>query len=254
MNLTVFPTAQDAAAALAESVVAAIRAKPDLVLGLPTGRTPVRFYRELVRHVHAGSVDPGRITTFNLDEFMGIGPDEPGSYRQYMERHLFRPIGLAASRVHFLDGSAKDAAEECARYERAIAAAGGIDLQVLGIGANGHIGFNEPGEWLVVRSHVVTLRPETRRANALLFGGDPERVPPQALSMGVGTIVQARRIVLLATGIEKARAVERMARGRLATSVPASLLQLHAGVEIVLDRPAASRLAPASGLQPGSGS
>jgi glucosamine-6-phosphate deaminase len=158
-----------------------------------------------------------------------------------MERHLFRHVGLASGHVNVLDGSAADPLQECDRYERAVAAAGGIDLQILGIGANGHIGFNEPGEWLVVPTHVVVLRPETRRANATLFGGDPGQVPREALSMGVGTILRARRIVLLATGSEKASAVEKMLRGPMTTRVPASLLQVHGDVELFLDRAAAGR-------------
>jgi glucosamine-6-phosphate deaminase len=239
----VFTDAREVAASLAEEVIEAVRRQPDLVLGLPTGRTPVTLYRELVRHALTGAADFSRARTFNLDEFLGVAPSDRSSYRQYMERRLFVPIGLPAGRVGFLDGSAADPRYECERYERSLAAAGGIDLQVLGIGANGHIGFNEPGAWLVVPTHVVVLRPETRRANAMLFGGDPGRVPREGLSMGVGTILQARRIVMLATGREKARAVERMVRGPMTTHVPASLLQLHPAVEVFLDRAAASRLA-----------
>jgi len=242
VELRVFASADEAAASLAEEVVDQVRHRPDLVLGLPTGQTPIGFYRELVRRVLARPVDVARITTFNLDEFLGLRPEQVGSYRRYMERHLFRPIGLTGDRVRFLDGSTLDPGRECERYERAIVAAGGIDLQILGIGTNGHIGFNEPGEWLVVRTHRVVLRPETRRANAGLFGGDLERVPREALSMGVGTILTARKIVLLATGREKARAVEKMVRGPLTTTVPASLLQLHHAVEVLMDRAAASRL------------
>jgi len=229
-------------ASLAEEVVGAVRRQRDLVLGLPTGRTPVRLYRELVRHAVAGAADLARVRTFNLDEFLGVAPGDRSSYRQYMERHLFVPVGLPAGQVGFLDGSAPDPRRECERYERSLAEAGGIDLQILGIGANGHIGFNEPGAWLVVPTHVVALRPETRQANAALFGGDPGRVPAHALSMGVGTILQARRIVMLATGREKARVVEQMVRGPMTTRVPASLLQLHPSVEVFLDRAAASRL------------
>ena len=242
MRLTLFATARDAADSLARHVVAFVREKPDLVLGLPTGRTPIRFYRELVRQARAGAVDLGRLVTFNLDEFLGVGPRHRGSYRFYMERHFFRQIGLPGDRANFLDGMASDPRGECERYERAIAAFGGIDIQILGIGGNGHIGFNEPGSWLEVRTHIVELRPETRRANALLFDGDPVRVPREALSMGVGTILGARRILMLATGKEKARAVAKMVRGPLTTDVPASLLQLHADVEVLLDAAAASRL------------
>jgi glucosamine-6-phosphate deaminase len=242
VKLRVFEDAHEVSASLAEEVVGAVRRQPDLVLGLPTGRTPVRLYRELVRQAVAGAANFARVRTFNLDEFLGVAPGDRSSYRQYMERHLFAPVGLPAGQVGFLDGSAPDPRRECERYERSLAEAGGIDLQILGIGANGHIGFNEPGAWLVVPTHVVVLRPETRQANAALFGGDPGRVPAHALSMGVGTILQARRIVMLATGREKARVVERMVRGPMTTRVPASLLQLHPAVEVFLDRAAASRL------------
>ena len=244
MTIRVFPAPGDAAASLADEVLGMVRAKPELVLGLPTGRTPIGFYRELVRRIRTGRVDVTRMTTFNLDEFLGVGPAQSGSYRAYMERHLFQPLGLSPAQVHFLDGSAADPGQECERYERAIAALGGLDVQILGIGGNGHIGFNEPGEWLMVRTHRVALRPETRRANAGLFDGDADRVPREALSMGVGTILGARKLVLLATGSEKARAVERMVRGPLTTLVPASFFQLHGDVDVVLDRAAASRLQP----------
>ena len=245
MTIRVFDTPADAAASLADEVVDLIRGKPDLVLGLPTGRTPVAFYRELVRRIRRSQIDVTRLTTFNLDEFLGVGPDEPGSYRAYMERHMFQPIHLAPGQVQFLDGSTADPVLECGRYERAITALGGIDVQILGIGANGHIGFNEPADWLTIRTHRIALRPETRRANASLFGGDAARVPQEALSMGVGTILAARKVVLLATGSEKARAVERMICGPLTTAVPASFLQLHRDVDIVLDRAAAAGLPPA---------
>lgn len=242
MIIRVFPSSVAAAMALAARVIAALRDQPHLVLGLPTGRTPVLFYRELVRGLRQERLACSHLVTFNLDEFCGVGPQDPGSYRQYMERHLFKPLGLDPGRVNFLNGLAPDTDAECRRYEQAIQAAGGIDLQILGIGANGHVGFNEPGDWLVTCCHRVTLRPETRRANAGLFGGDLDSVPREALTMGIGTILRARRIVLLATGHEKARATARAVAGPLATEVPASLLQLHPDVELMLDEAAASRL------------
>ncbi len=235
MKITVFPTWRHAAVEVAARIAAALHARPELVLGLPTGRTPVQLYRELAALAARGEADFSRATTFNLDEFLGVPPDDPASYRAFMERHLFSKIRLPRERINFLDGGTADPASECARYERAIAAAGGIDLQLLGIGANGHIGFNEPGEALVSRTHRVTLREETRRANAALFGGDTTRVPAEALSMGMATILQARAIVLLATGAEKARCIERMVNGPLTTRLPASFLQLHACVEVVVD-------------------
>ena len=247
MTIRTFPTAGEAAAALAGDVLNQIRARPALVLGLPTGRTPVAFYRALVRGIRRGGTSVADLTTFNLDEFLGVSPDQPGSYRGYMERYLFRPVGLGPAQINFLEGTAADPRLECERYERAITASGGIDVQVLGIGANGHIGFNEPGEWLVLHTHRVTLRPETRRTNAGLFGGHIDSVPREALSMGLGTILRARKIVLLATGREKARAVSLMVRGPLTTALPASFLQLHGDVDVVLDDAAGALLGDTTG-------
>jgi glucosamine-6-phosphate deaminase len=159
-----------------------------------------------------------------------------------METHLFTRVNIDPARVHFLHGDAADLDAECARYERAIADAGGIDLQVLGIGTNGHIGFNEPASELQSRTHRVVLKPETRRSNAALFGGNVDAVPQEALSMGMATILQARAVVLLATGRSKASCVERVIRGPLTTELPASFLQLHHDVDVMLDEAAAEKL------------
>jgi glucosamine-6-phosphate deaminase len=193
--------------------------------------------------MHArGRIDLSAVTTFNLDEFWRLPPDHPGSYHAYMERHLFGHVRIARPRIHFLDGMAPDPDAECARYERAIAEAGGIDVQILGIGANGHIGFNEPATVLQARAHRVRLKPQTRRANATFFGNDAALVPEEALSMGMATILHARRIILVATGRGKGRAVERTIAGPLTTRVPASFLQVHPNVEVVVDEAAAERL------------
>ena len=240
MLIHTFDTDRDVARALAAHVAAMLRERPSLVLGLPTGRTPVPAYEELRRLHAAGSVTFAQATTFNLDEFVGVDAAHPGSFRQFMERHLFAGIDLRPERIHFLDGMAADLDVECARYERDIAAAGGIDLQLLGIGANGHIGFNEPAEELTASTHRVVLHGGTRRDNAALFGGDPDRVPREALSMGMGTILKAAAIVLVATGERKATCVERVVRGPVTTKVPASFLQLHRRVALYLDRAAAS--------------
>jgi len=171
-----------------------------------------------------------------------VPPSHAGSYRTFMERHLFSHVNIPAAHVYFLDGSAPDPAHECARYDEIIAERGGIDLQVLGIGANGHIGFNEPAPVLQAGTHRVTLKPDTRRSNAALFGGDAAQVPAEALSMGMATILRARSIVLLATGRSKAACVERMLHGPLTTELPASFLQLHHDVDVMLDEAAAERL------------
>ncbi len=241
-RVSIFPNPRDVARTLARRVAAALRDNPRVVLGLPTGRTPLLFYEELVR-LHADEdVDFSQATTFNLDEFVGIPAGHPGSYRTFMGRFLFQHVNIDPARTNFLDGAAADLNEECERYEDSIAAAGGIDLQILGIGTNGHIGFNEPGQELDARTHKVTLRPETRRSNAALFGGDPDSVPTHALSMGMGTILHARKAVLLATGDTKARCVERVVRGPITTTLPASLLQLHPDAELMLDNAAAREL------------
>ena len=242
MRLRLFASAEEAAVALARRIADAIGARPDLVLGLATGRSPVASYAELRRMAAAGEVDFSRVTTFNLDEFAGINGDHPGSFRRFMERHLFEAVNVTRSRIHFLDGVARNLDGECERYEAAIDAAGGLDLQLLGIGANGHIGFNEPGDQLIARTHRVRLHDTTLRDNAALFGGDPGDVPREALSMGMGTILRARQLVLIATGERKASCIERTLRGPLTTRLPASFLQTHRDVELFLDAAAASLL------------
>jgi glucosamine-6-phosphate deaminase len=244
VKITVYRNAHDLASALAEDVADRLSAKPTLVIGLPTGRTPLGFYREIVRLAREGRADFSRATTFNLDEFLGARPEHATSYRQYMERHFFGQINIDPGRVHVLDGGASDARVECERYEAAISEAGGIDVQILGIGSNGHIGFNEPAASLNARTHVARLRPETRRANAAMFGGDASRVPARALSMGMATILGARSIVLMAIGSGKARQVEGAIHGPLTTRLPASFLQIHTDVRVMLDRAAAARLRP----------
>lgn len=192
--------------------------------------------------VASGETSFARASTFNLDEFAGVARSHPGSFYRFMTAHLFDGIDIAPEHVHFLDGLAPNLADECEQFEHAINAIGGIDLQILGIGRNGHIGFNEPGTALSARTHVATLSPETREASAALFGGDVSGVPTEALTMGVGTILGARDIVLIATGGVKAEAVASMLHGSLTPHVPASFLQVHSRTDVYLDRAAASRL------------
>lgn len=233
----------DAISELAASRVAdLLRARPTAVLGLPTGRTPIQMYAELVRLHEEEGLDFSQATSFNLDEFVGIGAENPGSYHAYMAEHLFGRVNLPAGRAHLLDGQAPDPDAECDRYEVAIVDAGGLDLQILGIGANGHIGFNEPAEGLSARTHRVTLLPESREGNAVFFGGSVASVPREALSMGMGTILKARRLLLLATGAGKREAIAAAVRGPVTTRVPASFLQLHPAVEILCDADAAAGL------------
>ena len=240
MDINVFDTPELVARALARRIAIALGERPSLVLGLATGRTPVMTYAELRRLHDAGEVTFSQASTFNLDEFVGVAAAHPASFRQYMHRHLFDGIDLPPERIHFLDGTAADLDAECERYEREIDAAGGIDLQILGIGANGHIGFNEPGEELIARTHHATLHDGTRRDNAQLFGGDVAQVPGEALSMGMGTILKASTLILVAKGKRKARCIEQTVHGPLTTRLPASFLQTHRHVELYLDRDAAS--------------
>jgi glucosamine-6-phosphate deaminase len=240
VDIRVFDTADEAASALAHRIARALAERPDLVLGLPTGRTPIATYAALRRLHASGEADFSRATTFNLDEFAGVDSSHPGSFRAFMERHVFAGVNLAPARIHFLNGAAADLDAECERYESAIEAAGGIDLQILGIGGNGHIGFNEPGDELAARTHRVRLAESTRRDNAPFFEGDLARFPREALSMGMGTILKAGLLILMATGERKARCVERAVRGPVTTRFPASFVQLHRHVELYLDRPAAA--------------
>jgi glucosamine-6-phosphate deaminase len=241
VRIRVFATSGSAALALAADIARRMSLNGALVLGLPTGRTPIPFYEALVAMYRAQRVDFSRATTFNLDEFVGVRPDDDRSYRAFMQRHLFDHVNLPGRRINFLNGVARDVDLECDRYERAIARSGGIDLQILGLGTNGHIGFNEPAAALVAKTHRASLSKASRRANVDLFG-TLTAVPREALSMGMATILHARRIVLLATGGSKARCVERMVHGPLTPRLPASFLQLHSQVEVWLDRAAAARL------------
>ena len=243
MDVRLFETADEAARALADRIAGAVRMQPDVVLGLPTGKSPLGAYAELRRMHDAGAVDFSRVQTFNLDEFAGVHAAHPGSFRRFMDEHLFRHVNLGAANIHFLDGAADDLDAECARYEADITAVGGTDLQLLGIGANGHIGFNEPGDELIAWTHRVSLHDVTRRDNASMFGGEAGSVPREALSMGMGTILRASAIVLIATGERKSSCVQRMLRGPLTTRCPASFLQTHRHVEVFLDRAAATLLA-----------
>ncbi len=247
MRVLTYASATRAAHAAATRVLDHLAATPALVLGLPTGHTPIPLYRALARHYRAGRADFSRATTFNLDEFLGVGRGDAGSYRTFMEAHFFRHVNLPPRRAHVLDGRAPDWRAEVRRYDARLQRAGGLDLVIVGLGRNGHLGFNEPADQLEARTHRVALRSATRRANAALFGGRWQDVPTHALSMGIGTILGARRVVLLATGAAKARMVARALSGPVTTWLPASLLQAHPDVTVVLDREAAAGLRSKSG-------
>jgi glucosamine-6-phosphate deaminase len=244
MRICVERGAAAAASVAANWLAAAARCRPEAVLALPTGRTPLPVYRRLIGLARAGGLDWRRVHVFNLDEFAGLGPDHPGSFARYLRRHVLDSLDLPAEHVHLLRGDAHDLDGEAARYERDIAACGGLDAAIVGIGSNGHIGFNEPGAVLEVGTHVARLTPATRRAYAPAFEGAVRDVPRTALTMGMGTILRARRLLLMATGADKASIVARALDGRVRATLPASFLQLHADLTVVLDWAAAAQLQP----------
>jgi glucosamine-6-phosphate deaminase len=225
-----------------DAVAELVRAAPAAVLGVATGSSPEPVYDELARRSAAGRLDLSAISVFLLDEYLGLRADDPASYRQVIERQVVARLGLDQHRVHSLDGMTTDPVGTCADYEASIAAAGGVDLQLLGIGTDGHIGFNEPGSSLGSRTRIKTLADQTRADNARFFDGDIEAVPRHVLTQGVGTISEARHLVLLVWGEAKADAVARCVEGPITASVPATALQLHSHATIVVDPPAATCL------------
>jgi glucosamine-6-phosphate deaminase len=226
---------------VAEILARAIRAKPSIVLGLATGATPVDAYHELVHLHRQQGLDFSQLTSFNLDEYVGLPPDHPQSFRCFMQQHLFDHVNIQPARTHLPDGMAADLDCHTRDYEARIRAAGGIDLQLLGIGSNGHIAFNEPGSAADSRTRLVQLTEETIQANARFFAS-ADQVPRLAITMGIGTILEARRIVLMATGPGKAEPVRRALEGPCDASHPASLLQRHRDLTVVLDEAAAALL------------
>jgi glucosamine-6-phosphate deaminase len=235
------PTPEAVCRRAAEIVAEVVRAKPDAVLALPAGNTPRPMYAELARRHREEALSFARATAFSLDEYVGIGRDHPASFRLFMQEALYRHVDLPGARAHAPDGEAADLHAACERYERAITDAGGFDLCLLGIGGNGHIAFNEPGAPLDSRTHVVALADDTRRALVASFGG--AHVPTQAITIGVATILDARRCVLLAYGAAKAGVIARAIQGPAVTGLPASALQLHADATVIVDDAAASQLA-----------
>lgn len=227
---------------VARLVARAVRAKPGLVLGLATGRTMVPVYAELARMHREEGLDFSRCRSFNLDEFIGLAPDAAGSFRRFMEEHLFRHINLDPRNARLPDGLAKDLPAECRAYEERIRDVGGIDLQLLGIGAAGHIGFNEPLSALRSRTREKALTPTTIRQYAASFGGE-DRVPRRGITMGVGTILESRQCLLLATGAAKARVIARAVEGPITAMISATALQLHPDCCVVVDGAAAAELA-----------
>jgi glucosamine-6-phosphate deaminase len=248
MEVIIRFTPEEATAIAARTISRLLQEKPKAVLGLASGSTPLLLYRELVRLHREQQLDFSTITTFNLDEYVGLGPEDPHSYHHFMREHLFRHVNIAPGRAHIPDGLARDIPAFCARYEEEIKAAGGIDLQVLGIGADGHIGFNEPTSSFASRTRFKTLTTATRQANGRFFGGQ-EKVPHHVITMGIGTILEARQCLLLAFGEHKAQAVAGAVEGPITAMNPASSLQLHPRTKVFLDAEAASMLKQAEYYQ-----
>jgi len=225
----------------AEIVAERLRKKPDLVLGLATGSTPVGMYKELIRMHKEGNLDFSKVKTFNLDEYCGLSPDHPQSYHYFMWENLFNHININPANVYIPSGDIENVEAFCKWYEEKIKEAGGIDLQVLGIGRDGHIGFNEPGSSLTSRTRIKTLTEETVEDNARFFERK-EDVPRYAVSMGLGTIMEAKECLLLANGANKAEAIQKAIEGPVSASITASLLQFHPRAIFILDEEASKNL------------
>lgn len=242
MRVVILENPQAVSARAADIVCRAIEARPNMVLGLATGGTPLGTYRELVSRFQLGKVSFAQVTTFNLDEYVGLPAEHEQSYSSFMATNLFGLCDFRSDWSFLPNGMSSDLEAACEIYEQQIAAAGGIDLQLLGIGTDGHIAFNEPGSSLASRTRVKALTEQTRRDNARFFASI-EQVPKLALTMGVGSILDTRHALLIATGSNKAAAVRAFIEGPLTAQVPASALQLHRRVTVVLDQEAASWLA-----------
>lgn len=223
----------------ANIVSAQIIMKPNAVLGLATGSSPIGVYRQLIEWYHKGDLDFSEVTTINLDEYIGLGPQDKQSYRYFMDNNLFNHININKSNTYLPNGLETDTAFECERYNDIIKSAGNIDLQLLGIGHNGHIGFNEPGVAFEKETHLVELSEDTIEANSRFFD-DLSNVPRKAYSMGIKNIMSAKKILLIAAGVNKAKAVYNSFFGPIMPAVPASILQLHRDVTVVADKEALS--------------
>jgi glucosamine-6-phosphate deaminase len=236
MEIIIRPTAEAAAAVAARLIARLLATKPNAVLGLATGSTPLLLYRALIDM----KLDWSKVTTFNLDEYVGLPSDRPQSYHSFMWKHLFSQVNIRQKNTHIPDGMARNIPKSCDDYEKKIQAAGGIDLQLLGLGVDGHIGFNEPTSSLASRTRIKTLTEKTRRVNARFFEGQTH-VPHHVITMGIGSILEAQTCLLLAFGSKKSRALAAAVEGPITSMNPASVLQLHPQVKVCVDRAAAGR-------------
>lgn len=242
MEIIIKENGRVASEAAARVVARLVREKPDAVLGLATGSTPLMLYREMIRLHREEGLDFSQVTTFNLDEYVGLEKEHEQSYHTFMWENLFSQINIKAENVHIPDGMAEDIPAFCAEYERKMVEAGGIDLQVLGIGSDGHVGFNEPTSSFASRTRIKTLTQQTVADNARFFDGDESKVPHHCITMGIGTIMDARCNIMLAFGEGKAEAITATVEGPVAAIMPASILQHHPSAKIFIDEAAASAL------------
>ncbi|MCX7974933.1 MAG: glucosamine-6-phosphate deaminase [Candidatus Aminicenantes bacterium] len=242
MNILIFSDEQQLTEAAVQLILQAYERKPNLVLGLAAGRTPRRLYSDLVRAYQEKKIDFSLVRVFALDEFRGLSPNHPLSFAYYFKENLFNHINLRPENIFLLNGQTEKIDDHCRFYESMILQTGGIDIQILGIGLNGHIGFNEPGSSFGSRTRLQILTPETRANQQALFQAQGEDPPTMALTMGLATILEARNIILLATGEDKAAIISQALEGPITISLPASCLQLHPSVFVFLDELAASQL------------
>jgi glucosamine-6-phosphate deaminase len=241
MEIIIQPDSQQASQVAARIVSRLVKEKPHAVIGFATGNTPLQLYKNLVRMHREEGLDFSGVTTFNLDEYVGVPTVHPSSFHSYMWAHLFSQLNIPNGRINIPDGLAADILAVCRNYEQAIKSAGGIDIQIMGIGTNGHLGFNEPSSSLYSRTRIKTLTEETRLNNAAAFGGY-DNVPLHVITMGLGTILESRTCLLMAFGRKKAKAIALTVEGPLTAMVPGTVLQLHPRAVVVLDKDAASEL------------
>ncbi len=249
MEVAVLPDAATIGRIGAQRIARVVKANPAAIVGLATGSSPLPVYRELVRMVKDGELSFSQAQGFCLDEYVGLPADHPQAYRNFIDREFSSQVDFVPGAVHAPDGTAEDLVAEAADYDARICAAGGADIQLLGIGVDGHIGFNEPGGSLTSRTHLGFLAEQTRRDNARFFDNDIDQVPKACLTQGLGTIMEAKKLVMVVTGINKAVAVHGMIEGPVSAFCPASILQFHNDVTILLDEDAASLLQKRSEYQ-----
>ena len=241
MKIIITKNYEELSKVAANEMADVVKNNPSAILGLATGGSPVGMYKELIRMNEAGEVDFSKVTTVNLDEYVGLSGDHPQSYRYFMNDNLFNHINIDKNNTYVPNGLAEDIEAECRNYDNKIAELGGTDIQLLGVGNNGHIAFNEPDENLVSGTHLTGLTQDTIEANARFFDSIDE-VPKTALTMGLGGIMKSKKIIVIASGESKAEAVKAMVSGKISTNMPASMLQMHRDVTVIIDEAAAKLL------------